>query len=115
MNNYKELSQIISKQHKEAGISLHPIFDSIDHAHFINLSTEETISSHEGKELSPKKIRKYLWENKKDRKFQRKNAVLWTAYDSEEDISYIGIGASTHPEVSSRLNAEILWEQKDGS
>ena len=114
MTDYKKLSKTISVQHKEIGISLNPLFEDIQYPHIINLSNDSTVVSLPGGELSPKKIRKFLWENKKDRKFQRKNAVIWTSYDKENDTSYIGIGASTRPEVSSRFKTEVLWEQDRG-
>tara|TARA_R100000655_G_scaffold59315_1_gene97761 strand:+ start:6375 stop:6743 length:369 start_codon:yes stop_codon:yes gene_type:complete len=109
--DYKKLSKQISDSHKESGISITPIYGTIDYLHFINLSDDETIFTSEGSELSPKKIRKFLWEHKKDRKFQRKNAVIWTSYDEEEDISYLGVGASSNPKVSTRTETHVLWEK----
>ena len=114
MNNYKKLSKTISDEHKEIVISLNALFEKIEHPHIINLSDDSTLFSLPGGELSPKKIRKFLWDNKKNRKFQRKNAIVWTSYDKENDTSYIGIGASTRPEVSSRFKTEVLWEKSDG-
>lgn len=114
-SNYKELSNIISKHHNKNGITIHPIFKAIENHSIINLSNEETIVSFTGKDISPKKIRKFLWENKKDRRFQRETAILWTSYNEETDTSFLGVGANTKPEVSSRLNAEVLWEQTNES
>tara|TARA_R100001082_G_C4354346_1_gene156060 strand:- start:535 stop:849 length:315 start_codon:yes stop_codon:yes gene_type:complete len=72
----------------------------------INLSSDGFCLEVEGKKLSPKKVRKFLWENRKKRALQRKQAVLWSAYMEEEDKSYVGVGALTSPKVAARIRGE---------
>jgi len=69
----------------------------------VNLSSDNFCLEVEGKELQSKKVRKFLWENRKKRALQRKNAVLWSAYIEEEDKSYVGVGAVTSKEAAERM------------
>ena len=72
----------------------------------VNLSSEEFCLEVKGKELKSKKVRKFLWENRKKRALQRKNAVLWSAYIEDEDVSYVGVGAVTTKKIADRMKAD---------
>ena len=69
----------------------------------VNLSDDEFCLELEGREIQAKKIRKFLWENRKKRALQREKAAIWSAYIEDEDKSYVGVGALTSPEVADRM------------
>lgn len=72
----------------------------------VNLSNEYFCLEVKGRELTAKRVRKFLWEHRKKRALQRKKAVVWSAYVEEEDMSYVGVGALTSPEVAARMRGE---------
>ena len=100
--NWKEISNQLTELHKETGSAV-VMFDPHSEGDVVNLSTEDFCLEVEGKELHKKKVRKFLWENRKKRALQRKNALLWSSYLEDEDKSYIGVGAITSPEAAKRL------------
>jgi hypothetical protein len=57
----------------------------------------------EGTELSPKFLRKFLWERRGERAVQRDRMVLWTSYDAETDTSFVGVGCLVDPDVARKL------------
>ena len=72
----------------------------------VNLSSDDFCLELEGKELQSKKVRRFLWENRKKRALQRKKAVVWSAYIEDEDKSYVGVGALTSSEIATRMRGE---------
>ncbi len=103
--NWKEISRKLVSLHEEkeaAIVRLTP--HSIGEV--VNLSDDDFCLEIEGRELSAKKVRKFLWENRKKRALQRKKAVIWSAYIEDEDKSYVGVGALTSSKVASRMRGE---------
>mgnify|MGYP003657575698 CR=1 FL=1 len=101
--NWKKISSELVTQHSDeesAVISLDP--HSV--GEIVNLSDDSFCLEVKGKELKSKKVRKFLWDNRKKRALQRKNAVLWSAYLEDEDISYVGVGALTTKRVADRMS-----------
>tara|TARA_R100000458_G_C8169181_1_gene170306 strand:+ start:229 stop:564 length:336 start_codon:yes stop_codon:yes gene_type:complete len=103
MINWKEISNLLIDSHQEEGDGLVKLYPHSEGDSIVNMSNENFILEVEGKELRPKKVRKFLWEQRKNRALKRKNAVLWSSYIEEEDKSYVGVGALTSPEAADRL------------
>jgi len=103
--NWKEISRKLVSLHEEkeaAIIRLTPHSTG----ELVNLSDDDFCLKVTGKELTEKKVRKFLWENRKKRALQRKKAVIWSAYIEDEDKSYVGVGALTSLEVASRMRGK---------
>ena len=103
--NWKKFTKKFTEVHDKNGsavLLLDP--HSVKGEEIVNLSKENFILEIEGKELNEKKVRKFLWENRKKRALQRKNALLWSSYMEDEDKSYVGVGATTSKEVADRLD-----------
>jgi len=100
--NWKDISRKLVALHdkKEAAIirlTPHSIGE------LVNLSDDDFCLEVEGRQLTAKSVRKFLWENRKKRALQRKKAVVWSAYIEDEDKSYVGVGALTSSEVAARM------------
>tara|TARA_R100000664_G_scaffold8566_1_gene14061 strand:+ start:12549 stop:12869 length:321 start_codon:yes stop_codon:yes gene_type:complete len=100
--NWKKISSDLVTQHSDtesAVVSLDPH----SMGEIVNLSNEDFCLEVKGRELKAKKVRRFLWENRKKRALQRKNAVLWSAYMEDEDKSYVGVGALTTKRIADRM------------
>ena len=100
--NWKKLSSRLIELHKENGsgcLALNPHSTG----ELVNLSHDDLCLEVKGKELKVKKVRKFLWEHRKKRALQRKNAVIWSAYMEDENKSYVGVGALTDKKIADRL------------
>jgi len=103
--NWKDISRKLVELHDEkeaAIIRLTPHSTG----ELVNLSGDDFCLEVEGKKLTAKKVRKFLWENRKKRALQRKKAVVWSAYIEDEDKSYVGVGALTSSEIATRMRGE---------
>ena len=103
--NWKALTSSVCNAHNDQGISLlskagEDLFDS-GHT-VVNTTPETDMLRVPGKELHPKPLRRYLWENRKDRRVSRDRAALWTLYDHTEDVSVFGVGAITSTRTAER-------------
>lgn len=103
--NWKKISSRLTELHKENGSSCLAL-DPHSKGELVNLSNDDMFMEIDGKELKVKRVRKFLWENRKKRALQRKNAVLWSSYMEDEDKSYFGVGALTSKNAADRL--EVL-------
>ena len=101
--NWKKISNQLIDLHKEDGDGLVKLDPHSGGSTVVNLSDSDLVLEVKGKELRAKKVRKFLWEQRKPRALKRKNAILWSAYIEEDDTSYVGVGALTSPEVADRL------------
>lgn len=71
----------------------------------LNLMSDEKLFSRPGKHLTRKQLRQWLWEeHRKSRGIQRERGLLWSAYDEEDNRSYVGIGALVKEQVAERLD-----------
>ena len=114
MAKWKQITAIASEMHNEYGISA------------INKEGEEILSSDKpifsvmepqalaGKEITPKSLRKFTWENRKSRALTRDTAIIWTYYDNESDTSFVGVGAQVNPEVIGRVDQGKILRGTDG-
>ncbi len=72
----------------------------------INTIPEDKLMSLAGKNISPKAIRKFTWENRKERFITRDKTVIWTYYDLDSDTSYVGAGAFVEPKALNKVKEE---------
>ena len=100
--NWKEISQRLASLHEKQEAAVIR-FSPESTGEMVNLSNDDFSLKIEGKKINAKKIRKFLWEQRKKRALQRKNAVLWSAYIKDEDKSYIGVGALTTKRVADKM------------
>jgi hypothetical protein len=102
--DWKKISKKLSEDHgkyESAVVPLNPHSSGV----LVNLSDDKFYWETDGKNLTPKKVRKFLWENRKKRALQRKNAAVWSSYLPDEDKTYMGVGAITSKEVAVRMGA----------
>ena len=102
MKNWKEITQRLVSLHNKkesAVIRLTPH----SKGEMVNLSSDEFCLEIEGKELQTKKVRRFLWENRKKRALLRSKAVIWSAYIEEDDKTYVGVGALTSKRVMDKM------------
>jgi len=104
--NWKKISRSLVEEHAENESAV-IILNEGSEGPVVNLSNNDFCMEEKGKELSTKKVRRFLWENRKKRALQRKNAVLWSAYMEDEDVSYVGVGAVTSLKVAEKMNADV--------
>ena len=108
MRNWKEISKATSEAHpvNSGGIVLDaPDLD-------LDLIPEGAVfhrhqSPHlevQGESLRAKDIRQFLWDNRNLRVLKRDRAFIWSQYDSETDISRVGLGTLTAQEAVERLS-----------
>lgn len=105
MRDWKVISKVASEAHPGGTVLL-------ESPHLpMGLFPEETARfyhedmTHEvgGNSLSPKDIRRFLWENRATRPVQRDRAFIETAYDEEKDISTLRLGTLTSASVMERM------------
>jgi len=100
--DWKKISKKLTDDHNEnesSIVRLNP--HSI--GHMVNLSNDNFCLEVKGKEIRSKRVRKFLWENRKKRALQRRSAVLWSSYLEDDDISYVGVGALTTKKVADKM------------
>ena len=100
---WKKIVKKLTFEHQQEGSSI-VLFDPHSKGYLVNLTEEDLYLEIDGKELQSKKVRKFLWENRKKRAFQRKRGLVWSAYIEDEDKSYVGVGALTTKKVAERMN-----------
>lgn len=57
-----------------------------------------------GESLSPKDIRRFLWEHRSARPIQRERAFIETSYDEDKDVSFLRVGTITTDPVLERIS-----------
>jgi len=100
--NWKKISNKLVEDHtthESAVVLLDPHSKGV----LVNLSGDDFCLEIEGRNITPKKVRQFLWEHRKKRALQRKHAAVWSSYLPDEDISYVGVGAVTSKEVAERM------------
>ena len=107
MSNWKLLSKTVADSHNRIGLSVvnkegNPVVEG----KLINLTREEFQFTKSGGELRPKEIRTWLWTYRKNRSFSRNNLVVWSSYNPDEDITYMGVGAVVSPKAASKFSED---------
>lgn len=102
--NWKKLTSKMADFHEEYGASIvSRDLDPLYSGNLLNLTEEEKLFSQEGEKISPKKIRRWLWEIKDERSLKRDGLVFWSVYDDEKKTSYAGFGVLVKEEIASRF------------
>ena len=103
----KKLSRAVSETHREKGQCLHILNEGGRRSGGVIVSVKvPRFWSLEGKILTLKTIRKFLWESRNFRAVKRDGAVLWTVYDPEVDVSYLGLGLLIEPTILVRIRRQ---------
>jgi hypothetical protein len=102
--DWKMVTRKLCEFHKEFKASI-VCRDSnpIREGNLLNLTEEEEYFTQSGKEITPKKLRRWLWENRNARALTRDSLVLWSAYDHEKDVSIVGLGALVDDDIKQRF------------
>ena len=103
--NWKKISNSLVKMHKELGgalVNREGENAVVNNRSLVNTSKEDEILTLVGKKLSPKRVRKFMWDNRNSRRLTRSNAIVWSWYNEDEDKTYMGFGASVEPKKVDR-------------
>ncbi len=104
MRDWKEVSKVSSEAHPGGVVFL-------DSPHFpvSSLPGEAAPFYHDltlevgGNDLSPKEIRRFLWEHRNSRAICRDRCFIETLYDEDSDVSTVKIGTMTGVHVLERM------------
>jgi len=104
--DFRELSTLLATKHREKGGSAYCMDRTLTDAFYAvrcgckleNLTPEDGVARFPGRLLSAKKLRKWLWDNRKDERLGDFTSVIWTLYDADGDVSVIGIARIHAPE-----------------
>ena len=99
--DWGEIAREVSGRHKDEGSSVVSIGDSELGDALIDVSPSHLTMA--GREVAPRRIRGYLWENRKTPRLRRPGSVVWSLYDEEEDVSFVGIGLMVERRVGARM------------
>lgn len=92
--DWKTLSHRVTEMHTQLGGSLVTLEgNNAAQQPLVNTSPRVQVQELVGNTLTPKKVRKFLWANRKSRQVRRPNAIVWSWYDSQEDKTFMGLGA----------------------
>ena len=102
--SWKSITKMLVDDHNSSGTALVP---KSPHSTGVpvNLSGESLCLQVEGRELPLKRVRRFLWDNRKHRSVTRDRAVFWSAYLPHEDRSILGVGGYTSHRVAKRMGA----------
>lgn len=109
--NWKQISQYMARMHNSLGgslINLEGKNATLSGSSIINTSKPNEVLSIVGNELSPKKLRKFMWDHRRSRRLQREKAVIWSWFDRDQNKTLVGFAAPVSEEALSRgtLNQE---------
>mgnify|MGYP003112037047 CR=1 FL=1 len=111
MIDWKEVSRVLSGLHTENGQAAVDKTASdvlVEQSFLVNTTPEDEILELAGKEIAPKKIRRFTWDRRKKRHLTRGSGVLWTYYDEDTDTSYMGTGALVTPRVLNKVKEDSI-------
>jgi len=105
MRDWKEISKAVSERHPDG-----TVFLESPHLAF-SVLPEEAVRFYsglsldvDGPSLSPKQVRRFLWEHRVNRAVQRDRAFVETSYNEETDVSSMKIGTITVAPVVERIS-----------
>tara|TARA_R110002051_G_scaffold173655_3_gene243961 strand:+ start:1993 stop:2352 length:360 start_codon:yes stop_codon:yes gene_type:complete len=119
MPDWKQISKLLAEMHNEYGkgavtLEGENAFSKAveENQVFYDLGSPQRHMEWEEETLTPKMIRKWLWELRKDDILERKDVFAWTVW--EEDKSVGGLGALVADELNDILDDTIKIEVTDG-
>lgn len=65
---------------------------------------EEILSTPGGQGFTPKQVRRWLWDRRRERVIGRDRFVVWGTYDEKTDKHYVGLADVTTAGAVERLN-----------
>ena len=98
MPNWKTISHSLTEMHNDHGRAA--ILVSGDNAftqavggdtYIKDITTEKTEGMWEGRDLTPKQIRRWVWDIRKEEVLQDDKTIIWTGYNKEEETSHGGL------------------------
>lgn len=105
MRDWKEISKVVAGRHPGGVVFLEsphfPVEEFPEEA--VPFYHEGYERSFPGPDLSPKAVRRFLWEHRNTRPIQRDRAFVETEYDEESDVSRIRVGTMTALPVLERM------------
>ena len=69
----------------------------------VQVTSDESSLTFEGKELKPKMVRRWLWEQRNCRAVTRPGAFIFASYDDSTDVTRVGLGALATTDAAVRL------------
>lgn len=110
MNAIKAYSHFVSATHNERGSSftslLSPVnvFEQLfDGWEVVNVTVDDSAIRVVGSDLTPKLVRRILFDQRGRRAAQRYGAVLWTTFVPKKGVTLVGFGAIVRVEVAERF------------
>ena len=102
--NWKQLSKTLVDRHASDGGSIVP---KLPHSEgtLVNLSDDNFCLQEDGRALSSKNVRRFLWENRNHRSVARDKAAFWSVYLPDEDKSVVGVGALVDEDTAKRMGS----------
>lgn len=114
--DWKQISRLLADMHNEHGkgaVTLegdNAFAKAVDEDRaFYNLGSPQRDVEWGARELTPKMIRRWLWDLRKDEVLQRPNVFAWTAWDEEKSVG--GLGALVNDKLNGVLdvtNIEVI-------
>tara|TARA_Y100001938_G_scaffold79381_2_gene109654 strand:+ start:2489 stop:2857 length:369 start_codon:yes stop_codon:yes gene_type:complete len=119
--DWKQISKFMTEMHNALGgsiVDLQGLNATHKNQNLINTSKPNELMTLVGNKLKPKGIRKFMWEHRKSRRLLRPNAVIWSWFDSDENKTIVGFGASVKPQALDRSilsKEEIIFTPESGN
>jgi hypothetical protein len=102
--DWKKLTSKMSEFHREFGASIiSRDSEPLTSGSLLNLTKEKDMYSQEGSDITPKKVRRWLWEMRDKRSMKREGLVLWSAYDEDKNTSCVGFGVLVDDKIVARF------------
>jgi hypothetical protein len=94
-----------ARNHNERGWSLTDWMGTIpcDFGVCVDQTPEEMVLLQKGRNLNPVNLRRFISHHFRNPVVMERTGILWTAYDKEEDTSYVGLGRVLHWEEYDEL------------
>lgn len=104
MSEWKEATRNLVAQHNQHGVGIAFVNDLElgPESEVVNLTKQDELLVVEGKELTAKQVRRYLWPWRRARTCRRERVVLWSAFDRGR--SFVGVGAVTSKKAAERMD-----------
>lgn len=110
MNAIKAYSHFVSRVHNERGSSFTEILQPKDVFNqlaggweVVNVTGDDCAIRVVGSDLTPKLVRRILFDQRDRRAARRYGAVLWTTFVPKKGVTLVGFGAIVRVEVAERF------------
>lgn len=103
---YKEALQTLRSLHESEGVGA-ALLDPdapVEGLTIVNVTPDDDLCGMGGKRIASKVVRRWLYEQRKRIQEVPGTPLLWSAYDEENDRSFVGIGTMTDEETAAALS-----------